>query len=123
MLGKSLYKPPWLIIMNIFVFDRVIWFESIIKNDHEIVKHMIACGQDVNMRAGPEDLDLFTFYWTTRCKSNTVFFDCRNPVEDFRPNGAHVAIFFNSKESLRHIAVAQVLFCSPMLPLPIHKSL
>lgn len=87
---------------------RIIWFESIIKNDHEMVKHLICNGQDVNMRAGPEDVDLFTFYYATKCKSNTVFFDCCNLVEAFRPNGAHVAIFFNSKECLRHICIAQV---------------
>ena len=87
---------------------RITWFESIIKNDDETTRQMILNGQDVNMRAGPTESDLFTYYYSKRCNASTVFFDCQHQDEACRPTGAHVAIFFNSLECLRHISMAQV---------------
>eukprot|EP00602_Paraphysomonas_sp_CaronLab_P004472 CAMPEP_0185039462 /NCGR_PEP_ID=MMETSP1103-20130426/36340_1 /TAXON_ID=36769 /ORGANISM="Paraphysomonas bandaiensis, Strain Caron Lab Isolate" /LENGTH=603 /DNA_ID=CAMNT_0027578353 /DNA_START=525 /DNA_END=2336 /DNA_ORIENTATION=+ len=86
---------------------RVQWFESIINNDHETVRKMVWDGQDVNMRASLQELELFTYYYLNRCKRSTVYFDCQSPKEEYRPAGAHVAILFNSKESLAHIAAGQ----------------
>jgi Leucine-rich repeat (LRR) protein len=87
---------------------RISWFENVINNNHEEVRQMILNGQDVNLRSGPEDIDLFTFYYFHKCQMKTQYFDCCSLVEIYRPCATHVAIFFNCKETLELLIAAQV---------------
>lgn len=70
---------------------------------------MILNGQDVNLRAGPEDIDLFTYYYYHKCQMKTFYFDCCSLIELYRPCATHIAIFFNCKETLEHLIAAQVI--------------
>ena len=87
---------------------RISWFENVINNNHEEVRQMILNGQDVNLRSGPEDIDLFTYYYFHKCQMKTFYFDCCSLVEIYRPCATHVAIFFNCKETLELLIGAQV---------------
>jgi hypothetical protein len=87
---------------------RISWFENVINNNHEEVQRMILNGQDVNLRSGPEDIDLFTYYYYHKCQMKTHYFDCCSLVEVYRPCATHVAIFFNCKETLELLIGAQV---------------
>jgi hypothetical protein len=86
----------------------VIWFENVINNQAEEVRQMILNGQDVNLRSGPEHIDLFTYYYFQKCQMKTNYFDCCSLVEIYRPCASHLAIFFNSKETLELLIAAQV---------------
>ena len=83
------------------------WFLNIINNDHEEVRQMILNGMDVNIRAGQLELDLFFLAWTERCQARTPYFDCISENETIRPTGVHVALLFNSVESLKHLVRAE----------------
>ena len=83
------------------------WFLCIINNDHEEVRAMILNGMDINCRAGQAEMDLFFAAWIERCKKKTPFFDCIADDESIRPAGVHVAVLFNSVESLKHLVKAE----------------
>jgi hypothetical protein len=87
---------------------HIVWFENVINNQVEEVQQMILNGQDVNLRSGPEDIDLFTYYYFQRCQMKTNYFDCCSLVEIYRPCATHLAIFFNCKETLELLISAQV---------------
>lgn len=87
---------------------RVYFIEALIKNDIQAVKEYINTGIDVNMRVGEWGSELLASTWKNRCQASTIFFDCNHPDESLRPNAVHVAVYFNSQESLQVLIKAQV---------------
>lgn len=90
------------------IFDRKQFFEAVIRNDFQKVYQFITTGQDINMRANLEDEEYLTEIWRERCiferskvKLQTPFFVFSKEFpEEYFPSALHLALFFNSFESL-----------------------
>jgi hypothetical protein len=87
---------------------KTLFIDAIINNDIITVKDYIYNGQEVNIRIGDWAMDLFVNTWKDRCQTSTLFFDCNHPDETMRPTPVHIALFFNSQESLECLIKAQV---------------
>lgn len=79
-----------------------------IVDDSEIVADILSSGFDVNTPTDGEIGPLVLKMWQEKCMSQTVFFDVNHPEIEQRPRAFHMAVFFNSAESLKVIVKANV---------------
>ena len=82
------------------------FLRAIVENNLISARQHIDAGIDLNRRIGPWAHDLFKDLFRDKCEGAGPFFDCLQPLQEYRPLPVHLAIFFNAQEVLAAIVFA-----------------